>query len=188
MSLQVPLMLQNQKAHVSICNTLGLQGYNSINMHMWKTQLADQWDNLLQEVKIAIIGKYTNLSDSYLSVIKALQHACLAVRRRLKLLWVEAGNIEEQVSLAFFLVRCQHCLFALLSASVAIMVRLALSMAFEIFDTTKFTSSHTPNTRPIAVLIMRAFFSSPVSIQAKVWFASVVESSESHIIVVTQLL
>jgi CTP synthase len=114
-------MLQKQKAHVSICNTLGLQGYNSINMHVWKTQLADQWDNLAQEVRIAIIGKYTNLSDSYLSVIKALQHACLAIRRRLKLTWVEAGDIEEQVRLAFSPC-CQccylHCMLAQLTVSL----------------------------------------------------------------------
>ena len=36
-----------------------------------------------QIVTIAIIGKYTGLSDAYLSVIKSLQHACLAANRKL---------------------------------------------------------------------------------------------------------
>ena len=41
------------------------------------------------------VGKYTDLSDAYLSVTKALQHACMAANRKLKLEWVEASNLEE---------------------------------------------------------------------------------------------
>ena len=36
------------------------------------------------QVKIAMVGKYTDLADAYLSVTKALQHACLATNRKLK--------------------------------------------------------------------------------------------------------
>ncbi len=43
-----------------------------------------------------MVGKYTNLSDAYLSVIKSLQHACLAANRKLEILWVEASHLEEQ--------------------------------------------------------------------------------------------
>lgn len=42
-----------------------------------------------------MVGKYTELSDAYLSVIKALQHACLAASRRLRIDWIEASNLEE---------------------------------------------------------------------------------------------
>lgn len=42
-----------------------------------------------------MVGKYTDLSDAYLSVIKALQHACLAANRRLQIDWVEASHLEE---------------------------------------------------------------------------------------------
>ena len=90
-------MMQQQKAHITISNFLGLQGYNSIDMHRWQAHLADRWDAQTEVVTIAVIGKYTNLADAYLSVIKALQHACLACRRKLRLSWVEAGDIEEEV-------------------------------------------------------------------------------------------
>jgi hypothetical protein len=50
----------------------------------------------LLQVKIAMVGKYTNLSDAYLSVIKSLQHACLAANRKLDILWVEASHLEPQ--------------------------------------------------------------------------------------------
>lgn len=48
-----------------------------------------------QVLKIAMVGKYTGLSDAYLSVIKALQHACLAVSRKLQIEWVDASQLEE---------------------------------------------------------------------------------------------
>jgi CTP synthase (UTP-ammonia lyase) len=38
-------------------------------------------------VRICLIGKYTVLSDAYLSVIKALQHACMAAGLKLQLDW-----------------------------------------------------------------------------------------------------
>jgi CTP synthase len=42
-----------------------------------------------------MVGKYTNLSDAYLSVIKALQHACLAANRKLNLVWIDAEKLED---------------------------------------------------------------------------------------------
>ena len=47
-----------------------------------------------ETVTIAVIGKYTGLQDSYLSVIKALQHAASFADRKLKISWVEASTLE----------------------------------------------------------------------------------------------
>lgn len=41
-------------------------------------------------------GKYTDLSDAYLSVIKALQHACMTAGMKLQLTWVEAQYLEPE--------------------------------------------------------------------------------------------
>ncbi len=91
---RVPLIMQAQGAHATICSVLGLAGAEKILMREWRVGLADKWDSLTQEVSIAMVGKYTDLSDAYLSVVKALQHACVAASRRLKLEWVEAGSLE----------------------------------------------------------------------------------------------
>ena len=40
------------------------------------------------------MGKYTGLSDAYLSVIKALKHSAIAASRKLNILWVEAQHLE----------------------------------------------------------------------------------------------
>lgn len=63
--------------------------------------LADLYDNILTNtslpgVHIALVGKYTDLSDAYLSVTKALQHAALKVERRLVVNWIEASNLEPK--------------------------------------------------------------------------------------------
>jgi CTP synthase len=47
-------------------------------------------------VRICLIGKYTVLSDAYLSVLKSLQHACMAAGLKLQLDWVEAQHLEEE--------------------------------------------------------------------------------------------
>lgn len=49
----------------------------------------------MRGAQIAMVGKYTNLSDAYLSVIKALQHACLAADRKLALVWIDAQQLED---------------------------------------------------------------------------------------------
>lgn len=41
-----------------------------------------------------MVGKYTELSDAYLSVSKALQHACLAANRRLQARWSSASWLQ----------------------------------------------------------------------------------------------
>ncbi|KAK1857793.1 hypothetical protein I4F81_000408 [Pyropia yezoensis] len=46
-------------------------------------------------VTIALVGKYTNLSDSYLSVVRALQHSAMALGRRLSISWVESSHLED---------------------------------------------------------------------------------------------
>ncbi len=61
----------------------------------WRVGLAEKWDGLSNTITIAMVGKYTGLSDAYLSVLKALQHACLAANRKLDVLWVEASHLED---------------------------------------------------------------------------------------------
>ena len=46
----------------------------------WR-DMAHDLDKLTESVTIAMVGKYTDLSDAYLSVIKSLQYAAMKVRR-----------------------------------------------------------------------------------------------------------
>ena len=44
----VPLMMQAQGAHETICNVLGLGGAAKIDLSQWKRNLADKWDGLTE--------------------------------------------------------------------------------------------------------------------------------------------
>lgn len=46
-------------------------------------------------MKIAIVGKYTGITDTYLSLIKALQHSARSIDRGLQLKWIESTLLEE---------------------------------------------------------------------------------------------
>ena len=86
----VPLMLQEQ----GLCDILGVDCSATGMLDEWKS-MAYHLDTLTEEVHIAMVGKYTDLSDAYLSVIKSLQHAAMAVDRKLVIDWIEASHLED---------------------------------------------------------------------------------------------
>ena len=87
----VPLMLQEQ----GLCDILEVDCTATNLLEEWK-RMAHHLDTLTEEVHIAMVGKYTDLSDAYLSVIKSLQHAAMAVDRKLVIDWIEASHLEPQ--------------------------------------------------------------------------------------------
>ncbi len=86
----VPLMLEEQ----GFCNILEIDCDKTGLLDEWRA-MAHRLDELTEEVSIAMVGKYTDLSDAYLSVIKSLQHAALAVERKLNIDWIEASDLED---------------------------------------------------------------------------------------------
>jgi CTP synthase len=48
------------------------------------------------EVTIAMVGKYVDLKDSYMSLTEALQHAGIRTRTRVKILYLESETIEDE--------------------------------------------------------------------------------------------
>lgn len=65
------------------------------SLSRWR-ELAEEADKAVHTVKIGIVGKYTGLGDSYLSVLKALNHAALAAKVRLEIVWIESSSLESE--------------------------------------------------------------------------------------------
>ena len=86
----VPLMLEKQ----GLCKILNVDCNTTNLLSEWR-EMALNLDTLTEEVSIAMVGKYTDLSDAYLSVIKSLQHAAMAVSRKLNIDWIEASHLED---------------------------------------------------------------------------------------------
>lgn len=70
----IPLLLEKQGLAREVCNHLRLDRYIPDNSR-WEAMI----DNIRkmgdEEIKVAIVGKYVQLEDSYLSVIESLKHA-----------------------------------------------------------------------------------------------------------------
>ena len=95
---RVPMLLDEQGALVLLSRLFEFKiPLQRPLLDEW-SEMAERADHLEDEVHIAMVGKYTGLSDSYLSVIKALQHASFAARRRLVIDWIEASNLESEVA------------------------------------------------------------------------------------------
>lgn len=65
-------------------------GYDAVQVHLHlvfhrSSKLFASHDRMFEKVHITLVGKYTALKDSYLSVIKSLEHAALRCGRRLVL-------------------------------------------------------------------------------------------------------
>jgi CTP synthase len=88
----VPLTLEEGGLCREVLAVLQLTDHES-DMTAW-SQLVHNLRNPGPSVKVALVGKYVQLNDAYLSVVEALRHACIAQDASLDLHWVSAEQIE----------------------------------------------------------------------------------------------
>ncbi|MFO7748023.1 MAG: CTP synthase, partial [Orrella sp.] len=91
---EIPAMLHRQGLDNLICETLGLSA-PSADLSMW--------DGLLEavahpehKVRIAMVGKYVDLTESYKSLTEALVHAGIHTRSKVDLTYIDSEELEEQ--------------------------------------------------------------------------------------------
>ena len=92
----VPLMLEEEGLAREVCNHLKLDKYIPDNSK-WETMI-ENIRNIDKEniVKIAIVGKYIKLEDSYISVIESLYHAGFANGVKVKVDLVDSEKITRE--------------------------------------------------------------------------------------------
>lgn len=88
----VPLTLEEGGLCREVLDVLQLTDHES-DMTAW-SQLVHNLRNPGPSVKVALVGKYVQLNDAYLSVVEALRHASIAQDASLDLHWVCAEQIE----------------------------------------------------------------------------------------------
>jgi hypothetical protein len=93
---RVPLLLASQDLPQLLFATLRITPpRTSPDLVAWSA-LAEAADEPFPVVNIALVGKYCKLQDAYLSVLKALNHACLAAKRKLVVTWISGEALEEK--------------------------------------------------------------------------------------------
>jgi CTP synthase len=89
---KIPLMLQQQGLDTIVVDKLKLDT-GSADLGEWR-QVVDARAHPEAEVTIAMVGKYVDFKDSYISLTEALRHAGIHTRTRVNISYVEAANIE----------------------------------------------------------------------------------------------
>ena len=90
---QVPLILDKQGMGNYVCRRLGFPK-RAPKWRAWR-KFVDCFENPKHEVKIALIGKYAGLVDSYVSMNEAFRHAGAACGARVVIEYIEAECLED---------------------------------------------------------------------------------------------
>lgn len=91
---EVPLLMEKERLAEIVCNKLGVE--------QRKPDLEDWLDVINKErainktVEIALVGKYVELHDAYLSIVESLNHAGIHTGADVKIRWINSEDIEEQ--------------------------------------------------------------------------------------------
>ena len=90
---QIPLNFYNQKLDEVILKQFNLEKRTS-NIKYWQ-DLVTKVDNLKDEVEIALVGKYIELHDAYISVVESLKHAGYKYNTKININWVDSEKLEN---------------------------------------------------------------------------------------------
>ena len=90
----IPLTLENAQVGDFVMERLRLQARQKPNWQTWKEMVAKMRQEKT-EVDIALVGKYVELHDAYMSVRESLQHAGIEVGVDVKIKWIHSSKLEK---------------------------------------------------------------------------------------------
>ena len=99
---EVPLMLEREGLATCVCKHLELEKIEPKNekwermIEHFKTIDNEYKGNSKEKVKIAIVGKYIRLEDSYLSVVESIKHAAYINEVGVEISFVDSETVTEQ--------------------------------------------------------------------------------------------
>lgn len=91
---EAPLMLEKAGLAKVVCRELGI-GTPEPDLSEWET-LVSRIRSQSGSVSIALVGKYVQLHDAYLSVAEALAHAGYALDARVNITWVDSESLNDE--------------------------------------------------------------------------------------------
>lgn len=97
---EVPLLLEKEGLAELVCEKLSIP-CKEPDLSDW-TAMVEKSKNLEGKVKIALVGKYVELHDAYLSVAEALKHGGIANNCDIEIKWVHSEDVTEDNAEAYF--------------------------------------------------------------------------------------
>ena len=93
---EVPLMLNDAGIDDVVCRELALDAPEP-DLASWRAMVEAMAD-VTDEVKIGIVGKYTDLPDAYLSVVESLRHAGPSAGVKPVITWISADSVDGMLA------------------------------------------------------------------------------------------
>lgn len=90
---EVPLMLEDNGICAAVCKVLRMDN-RTPQLEKWREMVRRTLEPK-EKCTIAIVGKYVELHDAYLSVVEALAHGGMANDAKVEIKWINAEDIEE---------------------------------------------------------------------------------------------
>ncbi len=91
---EVPLMLHNEGLDSLVIKKLALK-CGDAELSEW-VEMVNKIKNLNNKVTIALVGKYVELHDAYMSVAEALRHAGIANDAEIDIRWIHSEEVLEE--------------------------------------------------------------------------------------------
>ncbi|MFQ6549860.1 CTP synthase [Aestuariibius sp. 2305UL40-4] len=92
---EAPLAYHKEGLDQAVLDAFGISPSPKPDLSRWE-DVADRVENPEGEVKVAIVGKYTQLEDAYKSIAEALTHGGMANRVKVRIEWVDAELFERE--------------------------------------------------------------------------------------------
>ncbi len=93
---EVPLTLEEEGLGNAVCKILHIEGKET-HLEEW-AQMVHTFENPKRKVNIALVGKYVELHDAYLSVVESLTHGGIANEAEVVIDWIDSENITDDKS------------------------------------------------------------------------------------------
>lgn len=97
---ELPLAMEQEHLAEVACESLNLPCPQP-DLKEW-TSMIENWKHPEQEVTVALVGKYIQLHDAYISVVEALKHGGVFHRCKVHIKWVDSELVTDENSASFF--------------------------------------------------------------------------------------
>jgi CTP synthase len=91
---EVPLMLEKEGLANIVCEKLSLNCLEP-DLTEW-TDIINREKSMDNLVKIALVGKYVELHDAYISIVESLKHAGIHHKTKLEVLWINSEEVDSE--------------------------------------------------------------------------------------------
>jgi CTP synthase len=91
---EIPIMLEQARVGEYLLERFGLEARRQPNWSTWE-RLVAEIHRAKPVVNVALVGKYVELHDAYMSVREALNHAALALGIEVEISWIHSAELEK---------------------------------------------------------------------------------------------